>query len=113
MTTTSADTQDHVQFRVREFGAVPIPELLPAGGRVLTIQIVGHPHVRQFGIPMEWVISYQEVVRAAARAKQTYWVDLSDAGAFDHPNRSYTDSIPLRILKAIHNRQIVTEAEGG
>jgi hypothetical protein len=83
MKTTKAVDQDRVQFRVREFGAVPIPELLPAA------------------------------VRAAARAKQTYWVDLSDAGAFDHPNRSYTDSIPLRILKAIHNRQIVTEVEEG
>jgi len=58
MTTTSAGTQDRVQFRVREFGAVPIPEFHPRGGRVLTIQIVGHPRVRQFVIPMDWVKAY-------------------------------------------------------
>ena len=65
MKTTKAVDQDRVQFRVHGFGAVPVPELPPAGGRVLTIQIVGHPHVRQFGIPMEWATSYQEVVRAS------------------------------------------------
>ncbi len=111
MTTTSADTQDRVQFRVREFGAVPIPELHPRGGQVLTIEIVGHPHVRQFVIPMDWVKAYQEVDREAARGKQTYWVDLNHSGVFDLPNLGYDDSVPMRILKAISNGQIVTEGE--
>ena len=53
------------------------------------------------------------MVREAARAKRTYWVDLNDSGVFDLPNLGYDDSVPMRILKAIHNRQIVTEAEEG
>ncbi len=52
------------------------------------------------------------VVREAARAKRTYWVDLNDSGVFDQPHLGYDDSVPMRILTAIHNGQIVTEVEG-
>ena len=110
--TTSAELHDCVQFRVREFGAVPIPEFHPRGGRVLTIHIIGHTRVRQFVIPMDLVEAYQVVVREAARAKRTYWVDLNDSGVFDQPHMGYDDSVPMRILTAIHNGQIVTEVEG-
>jgi len=91
--------------------ALSIPEFHPRGGRVLSIHFVGHPRVRQFVIPMNWVMAYREVVREAARAKRTYWVDLNDSGVFDLPNLGYDDSVPLRILKVISNGQIVPEDE--
>ena len=107
--TMDGNTTGRVTFRVREFGGVPIPELYPQGGRVFTIEIVGQRRVRQFAIPIDVVKTYQNMVREAARARRTYWVDLDAAEAFNRPALGADDSIPLRILTAIANGQVVTE----
>jgi hypothetical protein len=99
--------RDPVHFRVDMINPFPMPNPEPSAMVRLTFEILDRATHRTYRLPIELVAPYVEAVERAIASRAVYWVDLDYTKLPPYPPPGIADSIPMRILRAVQNQQVV------
>jgi hypothetical protein len=107
--TMGISQQDPVHIRVDQIDPFPLPD--PSAARLvrLTFAILNRSTRRTYHLPAVWVAPYGDALARAWASQAVYWVDLDYTKLPNYPPPGAGESIPMRILKAVQNRQVVRD----
>ena len=99
--------EQRIAFEVLDFEPDPIPaemDAFPHGQRLLRVRFVDGPITAYPLWPAE-AAPFEDVIQEAIASGQIYWFDPVDDATSPLESET-TESVPEKMLRALHNRQL-------
>jgi hypothetical protein len=102
--------EQRIAFEVLDFESDPIPAEMaafPHGQRLLRVRFVDGP-ITAYPLWPAQSAPFEGAIREAIASGRTYWFDPVD-DTVSPPESETTESVPEKMLRALHNGQVTVE----
>ena len=102
--------EQRIAFEVLDFEPDPIPaemDAFPHGQRLLRVRFVDGP-IAAYPLWPAQSAPFESAIREAIASGRTYWFEPADDSGSPVESET-TESVPERMLRALHNRQVSDE----